>query len=80
MTKCVVHRPGYGSVFAATRLDSSRADSPSVFLWVMNLEDCALSASSFSCGSFSLDMEATGLAGEDDHRERCRYAAKVLDF
>ena len=28
MTKCVVHRPGYGSVFAATRSDSSGADSP----------------------------------------------------
>ena len=30
MTKCVVHRPGYGSVFAATRSDSNGADSPSV--------------------------------------------------
>ena len=27
MTKCVVHRPGYGSVFAATRSASSGADS-----------------------------------------------------
>ena len=26
MTKCVVHRPGYGSVFAATRSDSNGAD------------------------------------------------------